>query len=72
MPKVRVPAGLQPEVYTFRDVMVILNSSQDYLLSEVKAGRLRSFKRGKFRLVSRAAINDYIKMLETEDQKAST
>jgi hypothetical protein len=51
--------------------MIILNSSQDFLKREVDAGRLRSFKRGKFRMVSRAAIQDYIKMVEDEGERGA-
>jgi hypothetical protein len=71
MPRVKAPFGLQTEVYTFRDAMVILGASADFLKGEVDAGRLRSFKRGKFRMISRAAIQDYIALLESEERKGA-
>jgi hypothetical protein len=51
--------------------MVILGASADFLKGEVDMGRLRSFKRGKFRMVSRAAIQDYIALLEAEAQRGA-
>jgi hypothetical protein len=71
MPKVKAPVGLQAEVYTFRDAMVILGASPDFLKGEVDMGRLHSFKRGKFRMVSRAAIQDYIALLEADARRGA-
>lgn len=71
MPRIKVPHGLQTEVFTFRDAIVILGASREFLNDEVNAGRLRSFRRGKFRMVSRDAIRDYIALLETEDRRGA-
>jgi hypothetical protein len=67
MPKKNPPAGLAPEVYTFRDTAIILNTCPDYLSKEVKAKRIKSHKRGRFHMFTRLSINEYFAMVDDED-----
>jgi excisionase family DNA binding protein len=50
--------------------MVVLSMSRGAIYQEMRSGRLRSVKRGRSRLISAAAIADYVALLEHEAQVA--
>jgi excisionase family DNA binding protein len=54
------------EVYTADTARKILNMSQDTFYLEVRTGRLRAFKRGRFTMVRRSAIDQYLALVEAE------
>ena len=54
------------ELYRVAEVMTLLSLSRSVLYEELRAGRLRSVHVGRTRLVTAAAINDYIALLERE------
>lgn len=61
------PADLH--LYGVTDVMRMLRMSRAVLYQELRAGRLRSVKRGTSRLFTAQAIRDYITLLERESEK---
>jgi excisionase family DNA binding protein len=50
--------------------MVVLSMSRSAIYEEIRAGRLRSVKRGRSRLISASAIADYVALLENETRVA--
>ena len=54
------------ELYRVAEVMTLLSLSRSVLYEELRAGRLRSVHVGRTRLITAAAINDYIALLERE------
>ncbi|HAO32711.1 MAG TPA: helix-turn-helix domain-containing protein [Candidatus Competibacter sp.] len=52
--------------YNIPDACKVLSTSRQTLYDLINDGRLRSFKEGKRRYVSRAAIDDYIAAREQQ------
>jgi excisionase family DNA binding protein len=76
-PKLRAqhrPAAADPalgrQLYKVTDAMVVLSISRSVIYEEIRFGRLRSVKRGRSRLISAAAISDYVALLERETRAA--
>ena len=57
-------------LYHVTDAMTLLSLSRSVIYEEIRSGRLRSVKRGRSRLISAAAIADYVNLLETESRAA--
>jgi excisionase family DNA binding protein len=57
-------------LYHVTDAMTLLSLSRSVIYEEIRSGRLRSVKRGRSRLISAAAITDYVELLETESRAA--
>jgi excisionase family DNA binding protein len=57
-------------LYHVSDAMTLLSLSRSVIYEEIRSGRLRSVKRGRSRLISAAAIADYVTLLETESRAA--
>jgi excisionase family DNA binding protein len=57
-------------LYRVTEAMTILSMSRSLLYQEIRAGRLRSVKRGRSRLISASAIADYVALLEEETRAA--
>lgn len=57
-------------LYRVTDAMILLSLSRSVIYEEIRSGRLRSVKRGRSRLISAAAIADYVNLLETESRAA--
>ena len=57
-------AASVPLVYGTRDVAALLNCSRSFVYKAIKSGELRSFMRGGCRVISQAAIDDYIARME--------
>lgn len=67
---------MQPDItiqrltYTIADACEVLCTSRQTLYNLINEGRLRSFKEGKRRYVSRQAIDDYIAAQERQGEAA--
>jgi len=57
-------------LYRVTEVMVLLSLSRSVIYEEIRSGRLRSVKRGRTRLISEAAITEYVSLLEDETSAA--
>jgi hypothetical protein len=60
----------EAEVLTVDDALGFLNMSRNYFYSEVGAGRIRTFLRGRLRMVTRTALNEYVVRCEQESINA--
>jgi excisionase family DNA binding protein len=56
-------------LYRIPDAMQALNLSRSKIYELIKAGRLRTVKEGRARLVPAAAIDEYANLLVTEAAK---
>jgi excisionase family DNA binding protein len=57
-------------LYRITEVMDVLSMSRSVIYEEMRAGRLRSVKRGRNRLISASALADYVVLLERETRAA--
>ncbi|MGW4696993.1 helix-turn-helix domain-containing protein [Kitasatospora cineracea] len=55
-----------PVLYRVDDVVQLLRLSRTVVYDLIRAGRLRTVKEGRSRLVPASAINDYVALLERE------
>ncbi|GGQ80490.1 helix-turn-helix domain-containing protein [Kitasatospora griseola] len=55
-----------PVLYRVDDVVELLRLSRTVVYDLIRAGRLRTVKEGRSRLVPASAINDYVALLERE------
>ncbi|MGN9837574.1 helix-turn-helix domain-containing protein [Nonomuraea sp. H19] len=53
-------------LYRVRDVVRLLGQSRSSVYELIRSGRLKSVKEGRTRLVTAAAIGEYIALLERE------
>jgi excisionase family DNA binding protein len=66
------PATLTADrLYRVPDAMRLLSMSRTVIYEQLRSGRLRSVHQGRARLITAAAIRDYIALLETEAQPES-
>ena len=56
-------------LYRVKDAMRLLNLSRTVIYEQLQAGRLRSIRQGRARLISADAIRDYIALLESESEE---
>jgi excisionase family DNA binding protein len=61
------PTTGQKDLYRIPDVMTRLSLSRSVIYELIRAGRLRSVKEGRTRLVPATAIADYLALLEREN-----
>ncbi|MFC6081678.1 helix-turn-helix domain-containing protein [Sphaerisporangium aureirubrum] len=59
------------QLYRVTDAMRLLSMSRTVIYEQFRAGRLRSVKQGRSRLITAGAIRDYIALLEKEAQEAA-
>lgn len=57
-------------LYRITEGMDVLSMSRSVIYQEMRAGRLRSVKRGRSRFISASAIADYVALLEHETRAA--
>ncbi|MBO0802772.1 MAG: DNA-binding protein [Nocardiopsaceae bacterium] len=58
-------------LYRVRDVVRLTTLSRSEVYEQLRAGRLRSVRQGRARLVTAKALSDYVRLLEREaEQKA--
>jgi excisionase family DNA binding protein len=60
------PGTTHVELYRVAEVMRLLSLSRSVIYNQIRAGRLRSVKEGKARLIPADAIADYVALLEAE------
>lgn len=65
------PTNLRPEVpervlYRVSEAMTLLSMSRSYMYEQIRAGRLRTVKQGRTRLVPSAAVAEYVQLLMDE------
>jgi excisionase family DNA binding protein len=53
-------------LYKIPEAMVLLSMSRSALYEQIRSGRLRSVQQGRARLISAAALRDYVALLERE------
>jgi excisionase family DNA binding protein len=54
------------QLYRVTDAMRLLKLSRTVIYEQIRAGRLRSVRQGRARLIPAGAIRDYIALLESE------
>jgi len=54
------------EMYRVTEAMEILSLKRSVIYEQLRSGRLRSVRVGRTRLITAAAIDDYVALLETE------
>lgn len=64
------PSTTEPRLYRVPEAMRLISMSRSVIYEQIRAGRLRTVKQGRTRLVSAAAIHDYIALLEREAEAA--
>jgi excisionase family DNA binding protein len=57
-------------LYRITEAVDVLSMSRSAIYQEMRAGRLRSVKRGRSRFISASAIADYVALLEDETRAA--
>jgi excisionase family DNA binding protein len=57
-------------LYRVTEAIAVLSMSRSAIYEEIRAGRLRSVKRGRSRLIAASAIADYVALLEQEARAA--
>ncbi len=66
------PARLDDaQLYRVTDAMRLLRLSRTVIYEQLRSGRLRSVHQGRARLITSAAIRDYIALLEKEAEEAA-
>jgi excisionase family DNA binding protein len=58
------------QLYRVRDAMVILSLGRSVIYEQIRSGRLRSVTQGRSRLIPASAIDEYIKLLQSEARAA--
>jgi excisionase family DNA binding protein len=56
------------QLYRVTDAMRLLRLRRTVIYEQLRSGRLRSVHQGRARLITTAAIREYIALLETEAQ----
>lgn len=59
-------------LYRIPEAMTLLSLSRSVIYEQIRAGRLRTVRQGRTRLVPDAAITAYVDLLEHEAQKGGT
>jgi excisionase family DNA binding protein len=60
------PARVTPELFKVSEAMTILSMSRTVIYEQMRGGRLRYVKQGRATLITKAAIHEYIALLEQE------
>ncbi|MFI7677188.1 helix-turn-helix domain-containing protein [Actinophytocola sp. NPDC049390] len=55
-------------LYRVTEAMKLLSMSRSFIYEQIRAGRLRSVKQGRARLIPAAAIQTYVQMLIDESE----
>jgi excisionase family DNA binding protein len=59
-------------LYRIPEAMTLLSLSRSVIYEQIRAGRLRTVKQGRTRLVPATAITAYVTLLEHETQEGGT
>jgi excisionase family DNA binding protein len=65
------PVPDETQLYRVTDAMRLLRLSRTIIYEQLRSGRLRSVHQGRARLITAAAIRDYIALLEKEAEEAA-
>jgi excisionase family DNA binding protein len=57
-------------LYKIPEAMDLLSMGRSAIYEQIRSGRLRSVQQGRSRLISAAAIRDYVALLEREAREA--
>ncbi|WP_182872942.1 helix-turn-helix domain-containing protein [Microbispora sp. H10670] len=60
------PGSDDRRLYRVTDAMRLLSLSRSVIYEQIRAGRLRTVRQGRTRLIPAAAIDAYISLLEQE------
>lgn len=66
-----VPLPDRKALYRIPEAMALLSLSRSVIYEQIRAGRLRTVKQGRTRLVPAAAIAEYVALLERESLKGA-
>ena len=55
-----------PLMFRISDVVKLTRLSRSVIYEQIRAGRLRTVKQGSATLITAAALDDYVKLLEQE------
>ncbi len=55
-------------LYRIREAMSLLSMSRSFIYEQIRAGRLRSVKQGRARLIPATAIQTYVQLLIDESE----
>ncbi len=69
-PDQRLPPGSKA-LYRIPEAMQLLSMSRSVIYEQIRAGRLRTVRQGRTRLVPAGAIADYVALLEAETARAA-
>jgi excisionase family DNA binding protein len=58
------------QLYRVRGAMVVLSLGRSSIYEQIRSGRLRSVTQGRSRLIPASAIDEYIKLLQSEARAA--
>lgn len=64
--------GPRRTLYRIPEAMRLLSLSRSVIYEQIRAGRLRTVRQGRTRLVPAAAIAAYVDLLEEEAEKGDT
>lgn len=66
----KTPTGSVRERHLYRipEAMHLLSMSRSVIYEQIRAGRLRTVKQGRARLVPDSAINEYVELLIRESE----
>lgn len=56
-------------LYRIPEVMALLSMSRSVIYEQIRAGRLRTVKQGRSRLIPATAVQEYVNLLEHESQE---
>ncbi|MFI6332232.1 helix-turn-helix domain-containing protein [Micromonospora chersina] len=59
-------------LYRIPEAMALLSLSRSVIYEQIRAGRLRTVRQGRTRLVPAAAVTAYVDLLEQEAQEGGT
>jgi excisionase family DNA binding protein len=62
----------QKALYRIPEAMALLSLSRTVIYQQIRAGRLRTVRQGRSRLVPSTAITDYVTLLEHETRNGGT
>ncbi|HEY8450983.1 MAG TPA: helix-turn-helix domain-containing protein [Natronosporangium sp.] len=66
-----VPLPDRKALYRIPEAMALLSLSRSVIYEQIRAGRLRTVKQGRTRLVPATAIAEYVALLERESLKGA-
>lgn len=65
------PLVPERQLYRITEAMRLLSMSRSVIYEQIRAGRLRSVKQGRARLIPAQAISDYVQLLINESEVMS-